>query len=100
VITAHPGQLARRTRAPYALGTPPHDATRRPSYLPRDEPRRRWPWFAAALITLLLGAFVLDGPAAALAELASIALFGLACVLALRGKDTRAAERTGMFLGG
>jgi hypothetical protein len=59
-------------------------------------PRR---WFAAALITGILAVAVLHGSAAGVCALACFVTFLLGCVFALAGRDTRTAERAGVFLG-
>jgi hypothetical protein len=53
--------------------------------------------FALSAVLLVLALFVLDGAARGVASLAAILVFALACMLALRGRET---DAPGMERGG
>jgi hypothetical protein len=74
--------------------------TTRPSHIPHEEPSRRWPWFAAAAAAPAGGLLLPTSIVSGLLQLGGLVLFLLACVLALRGHDTRHVEGGGPFMGG
>ena len=62
--------------------------------------RRHRELFALSLVLFVIGGFVMNGGFRGVVVFASLIVFYLAIMHRLSGEDTRAAERTGMFLGG
>jgi hypothetical protein len=71
-----------------------------PSTTSRPARRRRWVGFALPAALFVLAVFVLHGPAAGVAALATMLAFIGACIHALRGEETDDRVALGGWVGG
>jgi hypothetical protein len=63
-------------------------------------PRRRWLGFALPAVLFVLAVFVLHGPIAGVAALATLLTFIAACIHALRGQAVDDRSALGGWVGG
>ena len=71
-----------------------------PSTPSRPQRRRRWVGFALSAVLFALAVFVLHGPIAGVAALATMLTFIAACINALRGQDVDDRSALGGWVGG
>jgi len=71
-----------------------------PPIQPRPARRRRWAGFALPVTLFVLAVFVLHGPAAGVAALATMLAFIGACINVLRGEKTDDRVALGGCVGG
>jgi hypothetical protein len=78
----------------------PEEMGMRPSIPSRPAPRRRWVGFALPAVLFVLAVFVLHGPIAGVAALATMLTFIAACIHVLRGHAVDDRSALGGWVGG